>query len=160
MRDAWDAYDPQTSGNYSAIRQGCLNWNGVQQLYGTFWFDLSALVGKTVLSASLTLTRVYSGTASPVSVVAYTTPATSAKSANPMTSAANEFTLGEIGNNNPSTETYALPASFVQTLVDNQTDGIMLKSADTALLSGKGYSRNYCRFDHDTLKPVLTVTYL
>ena len=159
VRAAWDAYDPQTSGNYMAIRQGCLNWNGVQQLYGTFWFDLSSLIGKTVLSASLTLTRVYSGTASPVSVIAYITPATSAKSANPATSAANEFALGEIGNNNPSTETYALPASFVQELVTNQGYGIMLKSDDTALISGKGYSRNYCRFDHETLKPVLTVTY-
>lgn len=160
VRQAWDAYEPNTSGNFSAIRQGVLNWNGKQQLYGTFWFSgLSGIPsGAHVVSASLTLTRMYSGVASPVDVKVYTTPVES-KIGDPTTGKSNGFVLGTISNMNPTTETYDLPITFAQTLVDHPAYGIVLDVGDTQLLSGMGYSRNYCRFDSDTLKPVLTITY-
>lgn len=155
-QQVWDNYEPSYPNR---MRQGCLNWNGVQPLCGVFWFDTSSLAGKTVLDATLTLTRITSGPASDVNVKVYTTEATSLKSANPTSTAANETTLGTIGNG--ATMTYTLPTSFAQALVTNAGWGVMLNPGDTRLMNGRGYSQNYCRFAGygETGVPVLSITY-
>ena len=151
----WDSYEPSSP---NAIRQGNLNWNGTQALYGTFWFDLSSVSGKTVKEATLTLTRAVSGTASDVTVHVYTTKV-SGKNGNPMSDTGGDAVLGVIGNG--ATETFAIPVALIQSIVDGTYNGLTLNPGDSGLLSGRGYSKNYCRYAGagESAAPVLTITY-
>lgn len=151
----WDSYE---SSSPNAIRQGNLNWNGTQALYGTFWFDLSSVSGKTVKEATLTLTRAVSGTASDVTVHVYTTKV-SGKNGNPMSDTGGDAVLGVIGNG--ATETFAMPVALIQSIVDGTYNGLTLNPGDSGLLSGRGYSKNYCRYAGagESAAPVLTITY-
>ena len=134
-----------------ALRQG--RYDNTQYA-GCMWFDLSALRGRTVRGASLTLTRISgAGGSSAVETTLYTI-VLAGKSGNPLAGAVNRGALGTIGNG--ETKAFDLPAGAVQALVDGTAAGLMLYAGDTSLRSGRHYSANYAKFD---ASPVLTVTY-
>ena len=162
-RTAYDAGSPKW---YNAVgdvpqarlRQGFLNMgsSGSNEQYGCMWFDTSALSGKTVKSALLTLTRIAGyGRSSEVSVRLYTTPLTSA-SGNPLTSSVDQGVLGTIGNG--ETKQFSIPTAAISASANK---GFMLRVDDGALISGRGYSDNYAHFYGygESNAPVLTVTY-
>ena len=162
-RTAYDAGSPKW---YNAVgdvpqarlRQGFLNMgsSGNNEQYGCFWFDTSALSGKTIKSALLTLTRIAGyGRSSEVSVRLYTTPLTSA-SGNPLTNAVDQGVLGTIGNG--ETKQFTIPTAAISASANK---GFMLRVDDGALISGRGYSDNYAHFYGygESSAPVLTVTY-
>jgi hypothetical protein len=125
--------------------------------YACMWFNgASALTGKTVKSATLTIKRISgAGKSSAVNVTLYTTPVTG-KSGNPTTGAVSLGTLGTAANG--ESVMVNLPTSAISTIVSG--GALMLDPGDTANASGKKYSTNYARFeDTDRTAPVLTVTY-
>ena len=135
----------------TALRQGRYDST---QYAGCAWFDLSALRGRTVRGASLTLTRVSgAGGSSAVTATLYTITL-AGKSGNPLAGAVNQGALGQIGNG--ETKSFDLPAGAAQALVDGTAAGLMLYAGDTSLRSGRHYSANYAKFD---AQPVLTVIY-
>lgn len=162
-RTAYDAGSPKW---YNAVgdvpqarlRQGFLNMgsSGNNEQYGCFWFDTSALSGKTIKSALLTLTRIAGyGRSSEVSVRLYTTPLTG-DSGNPLTNAVDQGVLGTIGNG--ETKQFSIPTAAISASANK---GFMLRVDDGALISGRGYSDNYAHFCGygESNPPALTVTY-
>ena len=158
-RTAYDAGSPKWyNANDHVIRQGFLNMgtSGNNEQYGCFWFDLRALSGKTISSASLTLTRISGyGRSSEVSVHLYTTSLTGpgGSSLGTMT---DRGTLGTIANG--ETKTFSIPTAAISS---SQNAGFMLRVDDGSVISGRGYSTNYANFygDGDANEPVLTVAY-
>ena len=137
-----------------ALHQGI--YDGIQYS-GCMFFDLSALAGKTVKSAKLTINRVVSGTSGTVTLTLWVTRVTGS-SGNAMTNAGS---YGEIGTISPNTQgTFGISAQAVQELIDGTAGGLMLYTGETEMNS-RGYSRNYTRFGgvQDNLAPVLTVEY-
>ena len=125
--------------------------------YGCMWFGASALSGKTIKSATLTIKRIAgAGKSSSVNVTLYTSPVTG-KSGNPTTNAVSLGTLGKAGNG--ETVIVNLPTSAIAAIASG--GALMLDPGDTANASNKRYSANYARFEgkDDGTPPVLTVTY-
>ena len=124
--------------------------------YGCMWFGASALSGKTIKSATLTIKRIAgAGKSSAVNVTLYTSPVTG-KSGNPTTGAVSLGTLGKAANGESVTVT--LPTSAIGVIAAG--GALMLDPGDTVNASGKRYSSNYARFEGtDASAPVLTVTY-
>ena len=125
--------------------------------YGCMWFAASALKGKTIKSATLTIKRIAgAGKSSSVNVTLYTSPVTG-KSGNPTTNAVSLGTLGKAGNG--ETVIVNLPTSAIAAIASG--GALMLDPGDTANASNKRYSANYARFEgkDDGTPPVLTVTY-
>lgn len=168
---ATPAETPVTTASYTASVTGTYypsgHWIGNNSLiqgrygttrhYGCMWFAASALKGKTIKSATLTITRIAgAGKSSSVNVTLYTSPVTS-KSGNPTTNAVSLGTLGKAGNG--ETVIVNLPASAIAAIASG--GALMLDPGDTANASNKSYSANYARFEgkDDGTPPVLTVTY-
>ena len=125
--------------------------------YGCMWFAASALKGKTIRSATLTIKRIAgAGKSSSVNVTLFTSPVTG-KSGNPTTNAVSLGTLGKAGNG--ETVIVNLPTSAIAAIAAG--GALMLDPGDTANASNKRYSANYARFEgkDDGTPPVLTVTY-
>ena len=124
--------------------------------YGCMWFSASALSGKTIKSATLTIKRIAgAGKSSAVNVTLYTSPVTG-KSGNPTTGAVSLGTLGKAANGESVTVT--LPTSAIGVIAAG--GALMLDPGDTVNANGKRYSSNYARFEGtDASAPVLTVTY-
>ena len=124
--------------------------------YGCMWFGASALSGKTIKSATLTIKRIAgAGKSSAVNVTLYTSPVTG-KSGNPTTGAVSLGTLGKAANGESVIVT--LPTSAIGVIAAG--GALMLDPGDTVNASGKRYSSNYARFEGtDASAPVLTVTY-
>ena len=125
--------------------------------YGCMWFGASALSGKTIKSATLTIKRIAgAGKSSAVNVTLYTSPVTG-KSGNPTTGAVSLGTLGKAANGESVIVT--LPTSAIGVIAAG--GALMLDPGDTANASNKRYSANYARFEgkDDGTPPVLTVTY-
>ena len=121
------------------------------------WFGASALSGKTIKSATLTIKRIAgAGKSSAVNVTLYTSPVTG-KSGKPTTGAVSLGTLGKAENGESVTVT--LPTSAIGVIASG--GALMLDPGDTANASNKRYSANYARFEgtDDGTPPVLTVTY-
>ena len=162
-RTAYDAGSPKWYNSVgdvpqARLRQGFLNMgsSGNNEQYGCMWFDTSALSGKTIKSALLTLTRIAGyGRSSEVSVRLYTTPLTSA-SGNPLTSSVDQGVIGTIGNG--ETKQFSIPTAAISASANK---GFMLRVDDGAVISGRGYSDNYAHFYGygESDPPVLTVTY-
>ena len=152
--------------NTSAMQSGLLGSGNRHR--GAMWFNLpSSLSGRTVQSASITLTRLKrfpDGTyvdGSSGAVTLYAETATiSAQTPGGFNNEANQ---SEIGRWTPgATVTAALPPAAVQALIDGTANALVIYSMDTALVSGKSYSANYGAFggsDAGQNAPVLTVTY-
>ena len=125
--------------------------------YACMWFAASALKGKTIKSATLTIKRIAgAGKSSGVNVTLYTSPVTG-KSGNPTTNAVSLGTLGKAGNG--ETVIVNLPTSAIAAIASG--GALMLDPGDTANADNKRYSANYARFEgkDDGTPPVLTVTY-
>lgn len=152
------AYDATHWHGDNRIRQGYYDMgsSGMNEQYGCFWFDTSALSGKTVKSALLTLTRISGyGRSSEVNVHLWTTPLTSA-SGNPTTNAVDHGVIGTIGNG--ETKQFTIPVAAISASANK---GFMLRVDDGAVISGRSYSTNYAHYYGygETTPPVLTVTY-
>ena len=149
-----------SNGSEKRIRQGFVDMggSGKNEVYGVMWFDRSAINGKTIKSAKITLTRISGyGRSSAVNVRLYTTPvATTSGSAE--TGAVDYGILGSIANG--ETKEFTVPTPAVQALADGAMAGLMLCVNDGALMSGRTYSVNYAHYYGygETTPPELTVT--
>lgn len=144
------------SDNY--IRQGFEGKTSTRKDYGCMWFNAGALAGKTIKSATLTLTRRSGrGRSSSVTVTLWTTTLTG-KSGKPTDSM---VSLGEIGKiQNGETATFNIPTSAISVIAAG--GGLVTYTGETANAANKDYSPNYAHFygvDTDGPAPVLTVTY-
>lgn len=144
------------SDNY--IRQGFEGKTSTRKDYGCMWFNASGLSGKTIKSATLTLTRRSGkGRSSSVTVTLWTTTLTG-KSGKPTDSM---VSLGEIGKiQNGETVTFSIPTSAISVIAAG--GGLVTYTGETANAANKDYSPNYAHFygvDTDGPAPVLTVTY-
>ena len=145
------------SGHWMSSTQMIQGRYDSTRYYGCMWFGASALSGKTIKSATLTIKRIAgAGKSSSVNVTLYTSPVTG-KSGNPTTNAVSLGTLGKAGNG--ETVIVNLPTSAIAAIASG--GALMLDPGDTANASNKRYSANYARFEgkDDGTPPVLTVTY-
>lgn len=143
--------------NDNTIRQGHegTGSNGRKD-YGCMWFGASALSGKTVKSATLTIKRIAGkGRSSSVTMKLWTTTLTG-KSGKPTDSL---VSLGEIGKiANGETATFNVPTSAISVIAAG--GGLVLYTEETTNKTGKTYSENYAHFEGvGGSAPVLTVTY-
>lgn len=143
--------------NDNTIRQGHegTGSNGRKD-YGCMWFNASALSGKTIKSATLTIKRISGkGRSGSVTLKLWTTTLTG-KSGKPTDSL---VSLGDIGTiANGETATFNVPVSAISVIAAG--GGFVLYTEETSNASGKDYSRNYAHFEGtDGSAPVLTVTY-
>lgn len=162
------SYTATTTGTYypsghwikddNYIRQGHEGKTSTRKDYGCMWFNAGALAGKTIKSATLTLTRRSGkGRSSSVTVTLWTTTLTG-KSGKPTDSM---VSLGEIGKiQNGETATFNIPTSAISVIAAG--GGLVTYTGETANAANKDYSPNYAHFygvDTDGPAPVLTVTY-
>ena len=143
--------------NDNTIRQGHEGTgSNARKDYGCMWFAASALSGKTIKSATLTIKRISGkGRSGSVTLKLWTTTLTG-KSGKPTDSL---VSLGEIGTiANGETATFNVPVSAIATIASG--GGLVLYTEETSNASGKTYSQNYAHFEGvDGAAPVLTVTY-
>lgn len=143
--------------NDNTIRQGHegTGSNGRKD-YGCMWFNASALTGKTIKSATLTIKRIAGkGRSSSVALKLWTTTLTG-KNGKPTDSL---VSLGEIGKiANGETATFNVPTSAISVIASG--GGLVLYTEETTNKTGKTYSENYAHFEGvGGSAPVLTVTY-
>lgn len=143
--------------NDNTIRQGHEGTgSNARKDYGCMWFNASALTGKTIKSATLTIKRISGkGRSSSVTLKLWTTTLTG-KSGKPTDSLVN---LGEIGKiANGETATFNVPTSAIGVIASG--GGLVLYTEETTNKTGKTYSENYAHFEGvGGSAPVLTVTY-
>lgn len=143
--------------NDNTIRQGHEGTgSNARNDYGCMWFNASALTGKTVKSATLTIKRISGkGKSSSVALKLWTTTLTG-KSGKPTDSL---VSLGEIGKiANGETATFNVPTSAINVIASG--GGLVLYTEETTNKTGKTYSENYAHFEGiGGSAPVLTVTY-
>lgn len=143
--------------NDNTIRQGHEGTgSSARRDYGCMWFAASALSGKTIKSATLTIKRISGkGRSSSVALKLWTTTLTG-KSGKPTDSL---VSLGEIGKiANGETATFNVPTSAISVIAAG--GGLVLYTEETSNASGKTYSPNYAHFEGvGGSAPVLTVTY-
>ena len=143
--------------NDNTIRQGHEGTgSNARKDYGCMWFNASALTGKTIKSATLTIKRISGkGRSSSVTLKLWTTTLTG-KSGKPTDSLVN---LGEIGKiANGETATFNVPTSAISVIASG--GGLVLYTEETTNKTGKTYSENYAHFEGvGGSAPVLTVTY-
>lgn len=143
--------------NDNTIRQGHegTGSNGRED-YGCMWFGASALSGKTVKSATLTIKRIAGKGRSSSVVMKLWSTALTGKSGKPTDSLVSLGEVGKIGNG--ETVTVNIPTSAISVIASG--GGLVLYTEETANVSGKTYSANYAHFEGvDGSAPVLTVTY-
>ncbi|MDO4354938.1 MAG: hypothetical protein Q4E13_00330 [Clostridia bacterium] len=140
----------------SAFWQGYTTGN--RTMRGILYFDMSALQGKTITNAALTLRRVSGvGKGSAVDVRAY--PCNSASpEGTPQLNLEAGALLGSIRCG--ATASFSLPLSMVQAMVDGTWPSIGLYVAESTPRSGKVYSENYARYYGfgEADAPVITVS--
>lgn len=145
------------SWNSNYLRDGILN--GIRYV-GSMWFNISALNGKTIKSASLTLTRNSAG-ADSANVRLKTTNQTAGNHSGSPDEQIHLITdYGKIGSvRRGKTATIDIPASAITDIVASSNancKALTIYVNDTEQMSGKSYSSNYASFDDATL----TVTYI
>lgn len=139
------------------IRQGYEGTgSSARKDYGCMWFGASALSGKTILSATLTITRVKGkGVSSAVTMTLYTSPLTG-KDGDIRTDLASYGEIGSIANG--ETLTVSIPTGAIAAVAAG--GALVLYTGETSNTSSKTYSRHYAQFEGtDGAAPVLTVTY-
>lgn len=124
--------------------------------YGCMWFNASALNGKTIRSATLSLTRIKGkGGSSAVTLTLYTSPL-SGKEGNLRDGLTGYGEIGSIANGERLQ--VSIPVEAAATVAAG--GALVLYTGETGNDSGKSYSRNYAHFEGtDGAAPVLTVTY-
>lgn len=161
------SYTASTTGTYypsghwindNTIRQGHEGTgSNARRDYGCMWFNASALSGKTIKSATLTIKRISGkGRSGSVTLKLWTTTLTGKSG---VMAASTLTSLGEIGTiANGETATFSIPTSAISVIAAG--GGLVLYTEETANASGKTYSANYAHFEGtDGSAPVLTVTY-
>ena len=143
--------------NDNTIRQGHEGTgSNARKDYGCMWFAASALSGKTIKSATLTIKRISGkGRSGSVALKLWTTTLTG-KSGKPTDSL---VSLGEIGTiANGETATFNVPVSAISVIAAG--GGLVLYTEETSNASGKTYSQNYAHFEGvGGAAPALAVTY-
>ena len=143
--------------NDNTIRQGHEGTgSNARKDYGCMWFNASALTGKTIKSATLTIKRISGkGRSGSVALKLWTTTLTG-KNGKPTDSL---VSLGEIGKiANGETATFNVPTSAIGVIAAG--GGLVLYTEETTNKTGKTYSENYAHFEGvGGSAPVLTVTY-
>lgn len=151
--------------NYSDedIRQGYTTTNGMHR--GCFWFNnttiRSALSGKTIKQATLSLYQMSAGRSQPVQVnLEGITMNYSGRSGVPY--GTQEY--GVIGTTSGVgvTSTFTIPVQVITDLVAGTINGLMLRNDESSVLTGDDNSYHFARFAGGTTtayRPVLTVTY-
>jgi hypothetical protein len=142
----WD-----NGGWNSAMYQGYTNGKG--RCTTCLWFDVSALAGKTILSATLKLHR-YSGVGKSAGVYVRPCPVNNAGASGSLSRGSRIATIGSIASG--ATSELDLPNQVVQDLVAGTYKAIGLYPGDSSLMDGKVYSTNYARWYKDA---VLSVVY-
>lgn len=150
--------------------RGSSDWDGSGYIWqgytssvhrGYMWFSglASAISGKTIVSATLKLTRVNGiGRSGATTLYAYYTTKTAASGTQSVSTAYG----GELGSiSNEETKVFDLPVEIIQRIADYGYGGIALYSGETANMEGRNYSRNYCKIygAYSAYAPELTVTY-
>ena len=126
---------------------------------GCMWFDTTAISGKTIRSATLTIRRLNGfGTWDTTNLYLCGTTLAS-KSGNPITGYTSYGSIGSLAES--ATGTFAIPVQAVQDLADGTTKGLMLYIASDTNNRGNVYSDNFSAYAGygATEAPVLTVTY-
>lgn len=154
--DSWYSASGAWLNQDNVIRQGY--YSGMGEWSGCFWFPTASFSGKTVKTASLTLTRTAgSGKSGEVTLTLYGITIASA-SGNPNSGRVSYGALGTIGNG--ETKTFTLPAAAAQALAKGTIKGFMLYAGDGKVMSGRSYSTNYCKIGSSgSVLPKLSVTY-
>ena len=135
-------YQGRTGSN--ALRRGCM------------WFDLTEIKGKTIISATLTFTRVNGiGGGGTVDAMIY---GTTAKEASGTPVIGTKF--AEVAIANGATKTVDITQGAAA-LAAGTISGLMLYNEKTDVYSGKNYTRSYSKFygAGESDRPILTVTY-
>ena len=139
-----DALYQGKTGSDGSLRRGCM------------WFDLSAISGKTIIGATLTLKR-YDGIGGggSVAVGIYGTTAASASG-----TPAVGTKYASVSMANGATKSVDVPAA-VRALASGSIKGLMIYDTQTGTYSGKSYTYGYCKLygSGQSAKPVLKVTY-
>ena len=147
----WDNGWLSASEYGSAIYQGAV---GGALRRGCMWFDASAIRGREILSATLSVRRMTGiGGGGAVEVGVYGTTATAA-SGTPMLGA--KYASASIARE----ETKVIDVTqAVQHLADGDIAGLILYDTNTKTFNGKSYTYNYARFygAGTAYAPVLTV---
>lgn len=165
-------YSPKTGWATSndAVRQGYTKTVG--QLRGCMWFSgLTALSGKSILNATLRLTRNSTqGVSYGVSVELWGTTMGSGMTGEPVLTKNYGTVLAGGSDDDTSrgivwgeTEAFTIPAAAISDIAAGTTSGLMIVSSDSGLYQNKVYSRNYAGFSgasaENGAKPMLTVVY-
>lgn len=165
-------YSPKTGWATSndAVRQGYTKTVG--QLRGCMWFSgLTALKGKSILNATLRLTRNSTqGVSYGVAIELWGTTMGSGMTGEPVLTK-NYGTVVAGGSDDDTsrgivwgeTEAFTIPTAAISDIAAGTTSGLMIVSSDNSLYQSKVYSRNYAGFSgasaENGAKPMLTVVY-
>lgn len=154
--DSWYSASGAWLNQDNIIRQGY--YSGMGEWSGCFWFPTASFSGKTIKTASLTLTRTAgSGKSGEVTLTLYGITVASA-SGDPNSGRVSYGALGTIANG--ETKPFTLPAAAAQALANGSIKGFMLCANDGAVMSGRKYSTNYCKIGSSGgVLPKLSVTY-
>ena len=154
--DSWYSASSAWLNQDNVIRQGY--YSGMGEWSGCFWFPTTSFSGKTIKTASLTLTRTSgSGKSGEVTLTLYGITIASA-SGNPNSGGVSYGALGTIANG--ETKTFTLPTTAAQALASGTIKGFMLCAGDGAVMSGRKYSTNYCKIGSSgDVLPKLSVSY-
>ncbi len=138
----------------TAIYQGRFGENTLRR--GCMWFDTSSIVGKHIISATLTLKRVSGiGGGGAVTANIYGTTATGASG-----TPAIGTKYASVDLTNGGTGTVDVTAA-VQALADGTIGGLMIYDSRTGTFSGKTYTYGYMKVygTGETVPPTLNVTF-
>ena len=152
-------------GNETKMYQGVYN---TTRHSGCMWFNNSAYAGKTIDSASLTITRAstQNGSGRAINIYLYVISNTSKTGSNPRNNIVGSgYLVGTALRGETITISDSNLVSLIQTIANNgATYGLMIDPGETSAISGKSYSTNYGVFigsegSSEGLNPQLTVTY-
>lgn len=143
-----------TSTFGSALYQGATGGGALRR--GCMWFDTADILGKHIISATLTMKRVSGiGGGSAVAVGVYGTTATGASGTPAI---GTKYASVDIANGGKSTVDVT---AAVQALADGSINGLMIYDGRTGTFSGKSYTYGYVKVygTGDSNVPTLEVTY-
>lgn len=137
--------------------------DGAKSMYASLWFQgLSALAGKTIKEAKVTLRRITpTGRSGPVKINGYYGELGNTAGSGAPSSRVSMGLLGTLEL--PETKTFSIPAAAVSYLAGAPTGRcLMLNPKDSTLWNGKNYSENHARLAGvgSSYVPELEVTYV
>lgn len=143
-----------TSSFGTALYQGATGGGTLRR--GCMWFDTADILGKHIISATLTMKRVSGiGGGSSVAVGIY---GTTAASASGTPAIGTQYTSVALANGGTGTVDVT---DAVQALADGRINGLMIYDSRTGTFSGKTYTYGYCKVygSGESVPPTLNVTF-